>query len=268
MIINDIKNAPAISAGAAVKYGFSAMRFNSSAVMKVFLLVIVPVCILNAYLMGMMADVQGSVDLTMIFSNPELIEQFVLSPEYIRILVLNLLSMLIDGMLIPFGSMAVIYIVKEAFEEKKADYKDALNVSFSCGVRFVICFILYSLSIAVCSMFMAIPGIILSIVWYFYIHTLVLEDCKGIKAFGASREITNGRWFKTVMYMITFYCMNYVVSYFLGIAFAGSTESFLANVIASSMLCYLSLIFTAAKTAVYINFKANKIVKKNKVMKN
>ena len=68
MIINDIKNTPALSAGVAVKYGFAAIRFNSSAVMKVFLLIIIPICILNAYLTGMLADVQGSVDLTMIFS--------------------------------------------------------------------------------------------------------------------------------------------------------------------------------------------------------
>ena len=55
MIINDIKNTPALSAGAAVKYGFAAMRFNSSAVMKVFMLIIIPICILNAYLTGTVA---------------------------------------------------------------------------------------------------------------------------------------------------------------------------------------------------------------------
>lgn len=268
MIINDLKQLQVLPSGMAIKYGNAAMKMNKSAIMLVMLIIYFPICILNGFVAVAADNINATLDLSLILSSPDLIEKFLISPEYLELIKYNIIGLIIDGVLVPFGTMAVVYIVKEAMKDRIVSYKEALSYAFERGPRFILSMIVYSICVFILTMLGIIPGVILSILWYFYVYAIIIDNCEGIKSLGRSRELVSGRMFKTLIYMIVFYCMNYLASYVLGMLFGGSEVSFFTYVVVGTILCFINMILTAGRTAVYIYFKYNKVDKKGKEITN
>ena len=102
-----------------------------------------------------------------------------------------------------------------------------------------------------------IPGVILSVFWAFNLEALVLDDIKGIKPLGFSRSIVTGRWFRTFGFLIVCRLMNYGLSYIVSFFFMWGSGTYIAEVLFKVVLAVLNMIFIAAETVIYINFKAN-----------
>lgn len=165
--------------------------------------------------------------------------------------------------LAPFGTMAVIAVVKDSCEQKNTSYINALKLSFSCGGHFLLIRILYCIVIAILSILGIIPGVILAVFWYFNIQALVLDEKKGISAFGYSRSLVTGRWFKTFIMLIVFRGLSYGISYILSIFFVWGADSYFVYVLVGVLFAIISTIFISAETVVYLNYQAN-IVDKGK----
>ncbi len=257
MIIDEIRNKKILPAGEAVRYGFSAIKKNLMAVMYILLIIYFPINILSGYISLAAENIQVSVDITEVLTSTEMMESFVTSPEYIRLAMYNFMSLIIETALSPFGAMAVIYIVKNSFEEKETSFKEALSVSFSNGWRFICSMVIYSVCVSLLSILGIIPGVFLGVAWHFYLQAIVLDDCRGISSLGFSRRLVKGRWWKTFWYIVVFYCMNYVASYLIEMIFALGQTSYMSVVIMGLILSFLEMIFVSAKTVVYINYQGS-----------
>ncbi len=261
MIIDELKNRKILSAPAAVRYGFISLKQNIVSVMIILLIIYFPINVLRAYIAFSFAGIESRTDLANILSNTELVQDFIMSPEYMKMLIYNMSDMLVQLALVPFGSMAVIYVAKEAFEGRSAGYKEALSAAFSNGGRFFASMIVYVLCTGLLLILGIVPGIILGIIWYFYLFAVVLDDCPGISSLGRSRKLVKGRWFKTLLYIIVFLCMDYVAGYIISSLFMLASGTYFAVVMTGLLSSLFGMLITAAETAVYIFYKNNMAVK-------
>ncbi len=85
----------------------------------------------------------------------------------------------------------------------------------------------------------------------------MLDDCKGIKSLGYSRELVKGRWWRTFLYIIVFYLISYALRYLVGVIFSFVGASYFTIVIVKLVLSLVSMIFAAARTVIYINYQGN-----------
>lgn len=249
-----------MTAGEALRYGFSAVKQNMLTLMYILLIIYFPINILSGYISTAELNLQAGIDIASVLSSQEAIENFALTPEYIQLAKYSLLSTVTEAALSPFGAMAVIYTVKNCFEGRETDFKEALSVSFSNGGRFIMSMVIYSICVSLLSIFGIVPGIFLGVVWHFYLQAIVLDDCAGISSLGFSRLLVKGRWWRTFWYVITFFCMNYVLSYLIGIVFSLGAASYMSTVVMGLILSFMDMVFTAAETAVYINYQGNRAI--------
>lgn len=257
MLIDEIKKKEKISVGEALVIGYAAVKSNITAILFVLLIIYFPINLLSGYITLCINNISSGFDLESILANRELIKEFVSSPEYISIVRYNLAGNLTDMILFPFGSMAVIYITKAALEGKNPAYTEALSEMFSNAGRFLASLIVFSLCVTLLTFLGIIPGVILAVIWSFYIQAIVLDDCPGIKSLGRSRELVKGKWWRTLLYVIVFYALNYAVAYLVGAIFMFASDSYFTIVLSGVILSFINMIFVAAKTVIYINYQGN-----------
>lgn len=257
MLIDEIRKKEKISTGEALICGYAAVRSNIMAVLFVLLIIYFPISLLSGYITLAINDIGSSIDITAIFSDQALLEKFISTPEYISIIKYNFAGTLTDMILYPFGSMAVIYITKAALEGRMVDYTEALSASFSNAGRFLLSVIVFSLVVSLLTFLGIIPGIILAVIWHFYIQAIVLDDCSGIKSLGYSRELVKGKWWRTALYIIVFYALSYAIAYLVGTIFMFAPNSYFTIVLSGVILSFFNMIFVAAKTVIYINYQGN-----------
>ena len=260
MRIDEIKNKPLISAGEAIANGFSIVKNNFSVVMFIMLVIYFPINLLSGYVTLEVGNLGASVDLPTILADPELIKEFIQTPQYMKMLLFNNLGTIIELVLAPFGAMSMIYITKTALEEKAVEQKDALNAAFSNAGRFFLSTIVFVLCIGFLTLLGLIPGILLYMIWYFYLQAIVLnERCSGIRSLGYSREVVKGRWWRTFLFMVVFYMFEYVLRYVVVSIFMW--DSYFSIVISGIIMSFVRMLVASAQTVVYINFEANPVNK-------
>ena len=264
MLIDDIKNKKILSIGECLGCGYAMIKQNMTAVLFILLIIYFPINLLSGYVSIAASNIGANIDLTAILSDPAMIEKFISTPEYVKLASYNLIGNVIEMALTPFGAMAVIFLTKAGLEGKTTNYKEALAAAFSNAWRFICSLIVFSVCVSFLSLFAVIPGIFMGVVWYFYLQAIVLDDCRGIKSLGYSRELVKGRWWKTFLYMIVFYLLNYAASYLISMLFMWGAGSYFSIGVAGVVLSFVSMIFVAAKTVVYINFQGNIVNKTDK----
>jgi hypothetical protein len=267
MLIDEIKNKEKISVGESLVLGYAAVRSNLTAILFVLLIIYFPINLLSGYITLAINNIGAGIDFTAILSSPEMIEKFVTTPEYISMVRYNFAGTLTDMILYPFGSMAVVYITKEALQGKNPAYTEALSAAFSNAGRFILSMIVFSICVSLLTLLGVIPGIFLAVVWSFYVYAIILDDCKGTKSLGRSRELVKGKWWRTFLYMIVFYAFSYAVAYLVGTIFMFAPDSYFTIVLSGVILSFINMIFVAAKTVIYINYQGNSTAVKNIISK-
>ncbi|MCD8036958.1 MAG: hypothetical protein LUE88_06250, partial [Clostridiales bacterium] len=230
----------------------------------ILLIIYFPINALSGYITIAASNLSATIDISAIIDNPELIEQFVTSSKYIKLATYNFLSIVVESVLSPFGAMAIIYMTKNCFEGKETDFKEALSVSFSNGFSFIASLIVFSICVGLLSMLFVIPGVILAVFWQLYLQAIVLDNCKGISSLKFSRQLVKGRWWRTFLYIIVFYCMSYLANYVISILFMSIETTYFGVVVSGLIISLVQTIFTAAKTVVYIHYQGNPVVKGKK----
>ena len=248
MLIDDIKNRNVLSVWDAFGCGYAMFKQNITPALFILLIIYFPISLLSGYITIAVSNLAASVDIDAIMSNQEMLMSFVNSSEYVKLAMYNFGSSLIDFILSPFGALA---------EGKMPTYKEALSVAFSNAGRFICSMIVYTICVFVLTILGIIPGIFLSVVWSFYLQAMVLDNCKGIKSLGYSRELVKGRWWRTFLYIIVFNLISYALSYLIGVIFSFAGASYFMIVIEKLVLSLVSMIFAAARTVIYINYQGN-----------
>lgn len=263
MLIDQIKNKPIISVGESLAVGYTAIRSNLTAVLFVLLIIYFPINLLSGYITLAINDLGAKIDLGTMLSSTENILKFALSQEYLALMRYNFASLLTDAVLYPFGSMAVIFMTEAALREENPSYTEALSKAFSNAGRFLASVIVFGLCVTFLTFLGIIPGIMLAMIWSFYVQAIVLDDCPGIKSLGRSRELVKGKWWRTFLYMVVFYALSYGAAYAVGIVFMFAPGSYLTIVLSGVILSFINMIFVAAKTVIYINYQGNFKMKNN-----
>lgn len=264
MLIDKIRNRKNLSIADAIAYGYSIFKSNIVQIMYIVLIIYFPLNLISGYISMLLASIESGINMQSLLTNEDALIKFLNSAQYLNFVKYNIIKLVLDLFLIPFGTMAVIAIVKNVCEEKYISYRDALKVSFSCGGRFLWIRLIYSIIIGALYLLGVIPGVILSVYWYFNIQALVIDEKKGIQAFKYSRNLVSGRWFRTFFMLIVFRGLSYGISYLISVIFMWGSGSYFVNVLVGVLFAIISTIFISAETVVYINYQAN-IADKSKV---
>ena len=86
MLIDEIRKKEKVSVAESLVIGYAAIRSNITAVLFVLLIIYFPINLLSGYISLSMSNIGASIDLTSILSSPEMIEEFVRTPEYMSLL--------------------------------------------------------------------------------------------------------------------------------------------------------------------------------------
>ena len=257
MIADDIRNRKNMSVVEALAYGFRLFKENFVQLMFIMFVIYFPLSLLSGYISVVLTNIENGIDINAILSSTDTLFSFINSAQYKSFAVYNMLNVMIDLFLAPFGAMAVISLVNDYCEGRNTGYKEALSTAFSRGPRFILMRIVYTAAVGVLYILGIIPGVILSVFWAFNLEALVLDDINGIKPLGFSRSIVTGRWFRTFGFLIVCRLMNYGLSYIVSFFFMWGSGTYIAEVLFKVVLAVLNMIFIAAETVIYINFKAN-----------
>lgn len=264
MIINDIKNRKNLSVADALSYGYAIFKANIVQILYIVLLIYFPLNLVSGYISILLASIESGINIEAVLTSEDALMNFLGSSQYMNFATYNLIRLVIDMFLAPFGTMAVIAIVKNACEQKSMSYLDSLKVSFSYGGSFLWLRLIYTIIIGCLYLLGIIPGVMLAVFWYFNMQALVLDGKKGMKAFSYSRSLVTGRWFKTLFMLIVFRGLSYGINYLLSFFFMWGAGSYFIVVLVGVLLAIANTVFISAETVIYINYQAN-IVDKSKV---
>lgn len=264
MIIDDIRNRKNLTIADALAYGYAIFKANIVQILYIVLLIYFPLNLVSGYISILLASIESGINIEAILSSEDALMNFVNSSQYVSFATYNCIKLVLDMFLAPFGTMAIIAIVKNACEQKNINYLDALKVSFSCGGSFLWLRLIYCIIVGGLYLLGIIPGVILAVFWYFNIQALVLDGKKGMKAFGYSRSLVTGRWFRTLFMLIVFRGLSYGINYLLSFFFMWGAGSYFVVVLVGVLLAIVSTVFVSAETVIYLNYQAN-IVDKSKV---
>ena len=145
----------------------------------------------------------------------------------------------------------------------KIDFKDLVKkgfVKFPAVLKTYVPLVVLTFLLFLCFI---IPGIIFSIFWTFAFYVAILSDKSGWSAMKYSKEIVDGRWWKTFGYSFVFGVILFIISisFFAPIALYTSLISefvfvFLINVLSDIFTSFSLVVYTVF----YLNFEATKSV--------
>lgn len=264
MMIDDIKSRKNLSAAEALVYGYTIFKANIVQIMYIVLIIYFPLNLISGYISLLLSSLEAGINLEEVLSSYDAMLRFAASSQYMAIARNSLIKLVLDLFLAPFGIMAVMHIVKSYCEQKETGYMEALKVSFSYGTRFLWIRFIYCILIGILNSLAIIPGVIFAVFWYFNIQALALDGKKGRQAFSYSRELVGGRWFKTLLMLISFKGISYGIGYLLSFFLSWGTNTYFVIVLIGVLLSIVSTVFISAETVVYLNYQAN-MMNKSKV---
>ena len=81
MLIDEIRKKEKVTVAESLVIGYAAIRSNITAVLFVLLIIYFPINLLSGYISLSMSNIGAGIDLTSILSSPEMIEEFVRTPD-------------------------------------------------------------------------------------------------------------------------------------------------------------------------------------------
>jgi MFS family permease len=151
-----------------------------------------------------------------------------------------LISMLIFILTYALTQSAIIYGTVQDLRGQRASFGDCLSRGLSALPRVVFAAILASIAVAIGSMLLLIPGIILLIMWWVLVPAIVVEGANVGAGFGRSRELTRGHRWGILGILILVAVAQWVVSFLIGLVALA-----LGGTVVEIVNLALMLVFTA-----------------------
>lgn len=105
------------------------------------------------------------------------------------------------------GVLATIAMVQALANEQMNDWKKALTESKKFFWPYIWTGILVGIVVLIGFLLLIIPGIYLSILFSFYMYTLILDNKRGWDAAESSKHLVKGHWWAILGRMIGFSCL-------------------------------------------------------------
>ncbi|WP_304509010.1 hypothetical protein [Anaerotignum sp.] len=174
---------------------------NFRPIMVVVIMLFFPISILNAMILDKLST-STAIVMNLIESG-EAFENFSAhSSVFLDFFENHALQMAVLLFLEPIGVISVAKITKNYINNEPIHVKDAIGEALNCLWKVIITGIPCCLLIFAATLFFIIPGIYLGVIWTFYIYAIGLKEIKGWKALEYSRKLTQGKFWKTLLFLI------------------------------------------------------------------
>ncbi len=155
----------------------------------------------------------------------------------------------------PVGSIAIAKMVKQHLDGEKVEAGKAIGEALNHMPAILITGFIYG-SLVLLGSFVIVPGVYFGIAWGLYACCIAFEDKKGWDALRASKELVQGRWWKTLGCLFVLSCVamlwNTVFEMICSFMGDGTKKDLIYQ-----FLCYISVGFTAVgECLLYLNRKA------------
>lgn len=165
------------------------------------------------------------------------------------------------------ATMAIALVVKSNIDGNTLSLKESLKKAarlwpkaFSTNILLAICLIGLTLLLIV-------PGLIFGIYWMFSLYAVIFHDKIGTKAFGYSKSVVKGRWWKVLGYSIVFGILMVIASLVIGLI-TGLISGLIPTIAGSSIVeivlttggDFVLAFFTVVSTVFFLNFDKTKRV--------
>lgn len=216
----------------------------------ILVLVFFPVCVLSELIQYQVIEIENTIDFEMLRNDFYLMLEFAQSPEYLKLLVYNILNLAVQVFCMPLGLMAVVWIAHCAIEKEQINYKTALIKAFEKVPSMILAGIIYTLLVGIGSAFFVLPGLFLGYYFSFYQYALILNQDKAIASLSSSRKTFQNRFFKVMGIVILFNILRFSFEYGIAQIFSWGWGIFAVDVF-SDLLGYLILIFFYIAEAIF-----------------
>lgn len=174
---------------------------NFRAVMVVVLILFFPISILNAMILDKLSI--SAVIIMNLIESGEAFESFSAhSSVFFNFFANHALQMAVLMFLEPVGIISVSKLASSYLNGEPVHVKDAIGEALNCLWKIIITGIPYAFLVFAATLFFIIPGIYLGVIWTFYIYAIGLRERKGWKALEYSKKMTEGKFWKTLLFLI------------------------------------------------------------------
>lgn len=174
---------------------------NFSAIMVVVGILFFPISILNAMILDKLSS--STVIIMNLIESGEAFENFSThAPVFLSFFENHGLQMAVLMFLEPVGIISVSKVTKNYVDGEPIHVKDAIGEALNCLWKVIITGIPYTFLVFVATLVFIIPGIYLGVIWTFYIYAIGLRQLNGWKALQYSKKLTEGKFWKTFLFLI------------------------------------------------------------------
>lgn len=105
----------------------------------------------------------------------------------------------------PIGVISIAKIAKKSICGDPIHMQEIIGESMNCLWSVIITAVPYFFLIFIAGMLFIIPGVYMGIIWTFYVYAIGLRQKRGWKALEYSMKLTKGRFWQTVLVILTIF---------------------------------------------------------------
>ena len=223
--------------------------------LKVLMFLFLPISLLESVILGRMTDTSAAIDSISQLTTPSNANVQEMVALFTQMMTQEFLLYAVAMFLQPVGNIAVAKMVKQYLDGEKMEAGKAIGEALNHMPAILITGFIYG-SLVLLGSFVIVPGVYFGIAWGLYACVIAFEDKKGWDALRASKELVQGKWWKTLGYLFLLSCVamlwNTAFDFLCGFMGEGMKRDLFYQ-----FLCYISVGFTAVgECLLYLNRKA------------
>ena len=223
--------------------------------LKVLMFLFLPISLLESVILGRMTDTSAAIDSISQLTTPSNANVQEMVALFTQMMTQEFLLYAVAMFLQPVGNIAVAKMVKQYLDGEKVEAGKAIGEALNHMPAILITGFIYG-SLVLLGSFVIVPGVYFGIAWGLYACVIAFEDKKGWDALRASKELVQGKWWKTLGYLFLLSCVamlwNTAFDFLCGFMGEGLKRDLFYQ-----FLCYISVGFTAVgECLLYLNRKA------------
>ena len=223
--------------------------------LKVLMFLFLPISLLESVILGIMTDTSAAIDSISQLATPSNANVQEMVALFTQMMTQEFLLYAVAMFLQPVGNIAIAKMVKQYLDGEKMEAGKAIGEALNHMPAILITGFIYG-SLVLLGSFVIVPGVYFGIAWGLYACVIAFEDKKGWDALRASKELVQGKWWKTLGYLFLLSCVamlwNTAFDFLCGFMGGGLKRDLFYQ-----FLCYISVGFTAVgECLLYLNRKA------------
>ncbi|MBR6542181.1 MAG: hypothetical protein IKT73_03130 [Anaerotignum sp.] len=223
--------------------------------LQVLLFIFLPISLLESVILQRMAQTQLSmVHLDISMAPDEATVKYALD-TLMHMMTQEFLLYAVAMFLQPVGAIAVAKMAKQYIDGEKVEGGKAIGEALNHMPAILITGFIYG-ALVLLGSFIIVPGVYFGIAWGLYACVIAFEDKSGWEALRRSKELVQGRWWKTLGYLFLLACIGMLWNTAFGAVCSIMGDTLQADLF-YQFLCYIAVGFSAVgECLLYLNRKA------------